>query len=177
MWQRWLLQGLEAPHALHKSLIRSLLEKLTIGAFSSPASTFLSLLSDQLLAQVSQVSPPVFQNWMAKVPAATDLLPILFSRPPLTREQLSKRALLADDNVAAVSGWLVSDHYLLFPPRKKNQMQKKMILSALSLSNLLHNMGRCRRSTLILQAVDLYIKIKKIETRTFVETYLAPGCF
>ena len=96
-WQRWLLQGLEAPHALHKSLIRSLLEKLTIGAFSSPASTFPSLLSDQLLAQVSEVSPPVFQNWMAKVPAATDLLPILFSGPPLKWEQPSERALLADE--------------------------------------------------------------------------------
>ena len=167
LWQRWLLQGLEAPHALHKSLIRSHLEKLIIGAFSSPASTFLSLLSDQLLAQVSQLSPPVFQHWMAKVPAATDLLPILFSTPPLTREQPSKRALLVDDNVASrrsrrcLGGWCPIITFFFLQGR--NQMQKKMILPALSLSNLLYNMARCRRSTLILQAVDLYIKIKKLK--------------
>ena len=34
---------------------------------------------------------------MAKVPAATDLLPILFSGPPLKWEQPSERALLADE--------------------------------------------------------------------------------
>ena len=63
----------------------------------SVASTFPSLLSDQLVAQVNEVPLQILQNWMAKGPAATDLLPVLFSAPPLKWEQPSERALLAEE--------------------------------------------------------------------------------